>query len=521
MKEKAGFENCTLPDLLRRSVKQFPQQRAIVYNGKHLDYSTFDQLTDRVAAFLTAQGIAKGDRIGLYCLNCDAFPVAYFGIIKAGAVAVPVNVLLSIDELTHIFNDSGIRALIFHGQFAEAVSALRGRINALAFTLGISDETLPEADWTWSQAIGFSGEPPAPVFDPSEDIAAIIYTSGTTGRPKGAMLTHSNLAANTWSVKEALRLQVGEERLLIVLPMFHSFAGTVGVLMPLFYGCTIVVMTRFEPQQVADTIEAEKATIFLGVPTMYNIMLSLPESATKQLKSLRLCISGGAAMPVTVMQKFEERFGKAINEGDGPTECSPVTCVNPVDGVRKIGSVGFAIPLVEMKIIDAEGREQPTGEIGEICVRGPNVMKGYWNLPAATQEAFFGEWFRTGDLGHKDEEGYFFIVDRLKDMIIFNGINVYPRMVEEVLYRLPAIQEAAVIGEPHDLHGEIPVAYVALKEGQNTTEADIITFCSKHLGRHEVPHKVHFVDELPKNVTGKILKRALRVHGELERGVAL
>jgi long-chain acyl-CoA synthetase len=301
--------------------------------------------------------------------------------------------------------------------------------------------------------------------------------------------------------------------------MFHSFAGTVGMLLPLLYGCTIAPLPRFDPKEVAETIEASKATMFLAVPSMYNALLKLPDEYTQKLGSLRFGISGGAAMPQAVMKQFEARFNKLIYEGDGPTECSPVTCLNPVGGKRKPASVGRPIPGVEMKIMDDNGKEMPRNEIGEICVKGPNIMKGYWNLPDETRAAMFGPWFRTGDLGTEDDEGYFFIVDRKKDMVIVNGMNVYPRMVEEVLYRYAPVNEAAVVGEPHPAHGEIPVAYLSLKDGQSATQAEVRKFCQDHLGQFQIPRKVVFMKDLPKNATGKILKRELRRQGELERGV--
>jgi len=303
------------------------------------------------------------------------------------------------------------------------------------------------------------------------------------------------------------------------LPMFHAFAATASMLTPLLNGCTIVPVPRFEPARVADMIQSVSVTVFMAVPSMFTVLLNLPDEDTAKFRSLKCCVSGGAAMPVEIMKQFEQKFGLPIYEGDGPTECSPVTCVNPVGGTRKPGSVGLPLPRVEMKILDDRGHELPQGEVGEICVRGPNVMKGYWNRPDETRDAFFGEWFRTGDLGMKDEDGYFFIVDRIKDMIIVNGMNVYPRVIEEVLYTFPSIHEAAVIGEPHKLHGEIPVAYVALKAGASATAKDIHAFCRENIGRHKVPRKVFFLPELPKNAAGKILKRALRKDGEIERGV--
>jgi len=265
--------------------------------------------------------------------------------------------------------------------------------------------------------------------------------------------------------------------------------------------------------------------LLMGVPSMYVALLRLPDAVVPHFETLKFCVSGGAALPVAVMREFETRFGKKIYEGDGPTECSPVTCVNPIGGETKPGTVGRPVPDVEMKIVDEQGRDVPDGMIGEICVRGPNVMKGYWKLPAETKEAFFGDWFRTGDLGTRDADGYFSILDRRKDMIIVNGMNIYPRMIEEVLAQCEGVREAAVVGEPHPMHGEIPVAYVALKEGVPTSKsvgmtiAQLRACCLENLGRHEVPRKFFFLPELPKNAAGKIMKRELRKHGEIERGV--
>ena len=358
-----------------------------------------------------------------------------------------------------------------------------------------------------------------PSLNPAEDLVAIIYTSGTTGRPKGAMLTHQNLFFNTLSIQHALHLQPGRERFVTVLPMFHAFAATACMLSPLLYGNAIIPLPRFDPGQVADAIAATQATIFCGVPSMFTSLLRLPDAAVEKFASLRYAVSGGAALPVEVLTQFEKKFGKVIYEGDGPTECSPVTCVNPIGGRAKPGTVGLPVPFVEMQIRDDAGAELPHGQIGEICVRGLNVMKGYWNLPDDTRAAFFGDWFRTGDLGTEDDDGYFSILDRKKDMIIVNGMNVYPRIIEEILYQHPGVREAAVVGEPDELHGEIPVVFIAPKEAASLTAADVRTFCREHLGRHEVPRKVFFRPELPKNAAGKILKRELRLAGELERGV--
>ena len=513
------FPDASLPELLEQSTRRFADHRAIVCGDRSVDFATFGRRTERLAAGLCERGIRKGDRIGLYCVNSDAFAVAYFGILKAGATVVPINLLLNPKEVVYILEDAGVRALIYHDAFTAAVDAVRAELADLELLVCIGEKKSAAADIAWPELLATEAAPPEIALDPAEDLAAILYTSGTTGQPKGAMLTHRNLVANSVSTEMALQLEPGKDVLLVVLPMFHAFAATVCMIFPLLNGCTMVTLPRFDPQQVAEVIAAEGVTLLPAVPSMYNVLLRLPDEAVPNFASLKYAVSGGAALPASVLEAFEKRFGKAIFEGDGPTECSPVTCVNPIDGERKVGSVGPPVPGVEMKILDDNGDELPNGEIGEICVRGPNVMKGYWKRPEETREAFFGEWFRTGDLGTEDDDGYFYILDRKKDMIIVNGMNVYPRVVEEVLYRHPAIREAAVVGEPSELHGEIPLAYIALKDDAQLDARDVRAFCRENLGRHEIPRKVLFLPQLPKNAAGKILKRELRKHGEIERGI--
>lgn len=509
----------SLPDIFRATARQNGEAEAIVSAGRTLNYAMLDLLSDRVAGTLAEKDITKGDRVGLYCPNSDAFAIAYLGIIKCGAVVVPVNLLLNPKEIAFIFNDAEISAFIYHEAFAASAAMIKPLVPSLKTCIFIGASQPAPSELSWSEILKQEKAPPKITIDPAEDLAAVLYTSGTTGRPKGAMLTHRNLSVNTRSVRNALQLEPGSERLLVVLPMFHAFAATAGMLAPLLYGAAIVPLPRFEPAHVADTIERERITVFLGVPSMFVALLHLPEHFTAKFTPLKFCVSGGAALPVAVMEQFEKRFGKLIYEGDGPTECSPVTCVNPIGGKRKYGTVGQAVPGVEMKITDEEGKELPHGTIGEICVRGANVMKGYWRLPSETKESFFGEWFRTGDLGTEDDEGYFSILDRRKDIIIVNGMNIYPRMIEEVISRIPGVRECAVVGEPHKLHGEIPVAYISLVEGKEMNAESIRAFCRENLGRHEIPRKIIFMRELPKNAAGKILKRELRRHGEVERGI--
>jgi len=510
--------------MFRAGVRRFARQPAVVFDGRTLDFAAVDRMSDRVAAALARRGIRKGDRIGLYCINSDFFPLAYFGILKAGAVVVPINLLLNPKEVAFILNDAGARALFYHGIFASAVNALRPLAPDLEFFVCIGAQPAPP-DISWAECAEAQGPAPVVAFNPAEDLAAILYTSGTTGRPKGAMLTHRNLASNIRSTLQAMHVQPGEERFLVILPLFHAFAAMACMFLPLMSGNAMVPLSRFDPLHVARMIAAERITLFMGVPSMYVALLRLPDSVVPHFETLKFCVSGGAALPVAVMRAFEARFGMKIYEGDGPTECAPVTCVNPIGGQTKPGTVGLPVPNVEMKIVDEQGRDVADGAIGEICVRGPNVMKGYWKLPAETKEAFFGDWFRTGDLGVRDADGYFSILDRRKDMIIVNGMNIYPRVIEEVLARCEGVCEAAVVGEPHKMHGEIPVAYVALKDGVPAPErvgpaiARLRACCLESLGRHEAPRKFLFLPELPKNAAGKIMKRELRKHGEIERGV--
>lgn len=509
----------SLPDLIRQSAKCYGDCPAVITPERTISHKEIGELSDKVAAGLASRGIEKGDRVALYCVNSAEFAVAYVGIVKAGAVVVPVNLMQKPAEVSYVLTDSSVKGLIYHAQFEENALHQIESVSSLDFAICIGGEVPPVAIG-WDLFLQNEQRVPEVRFEPADDLVAILYTSGTTGRPKGAMLTHTNLVANTQSVIKAMLWRAGEDRVLLVLPMFHAFAATVGMLTPLTCGCAFIPLPKFEPDQVAQVTEAHQATIFLAVPSMYNLLLRIKEARVPCFESIRFCVSGGASMPLEVMRQFESRFKKKIYEGDGPTECSPVTCVNPIGGVTKPGTVGLPVPGVEMSIVDDSGDVLPLGEVGEIAVKGASVMKGYWNLPEETAASFHGEWFLTGDLGTEDEEGYFSIVDRKKDMVIVNGMNVYPRIIEEVLYRFQAVIEAAVIGEPDRLHGENVVAYVVVGD-QTVSSAEIRSWCREHLGRYEVPKKIFIIEALPKNAAGKILKRELRRQGEIERGVDL
>lgn len=499
-------------------VKANPDQVLVKYVDGNRSFGDIDQASDSVATSLIKNGVKKGDRVALYCINGDSFISAYLGIIKAGAIVVPINLMINAREVSHILEDAGVSGFIYHQAMNDAVAGFREQLKAMTFVCCIGEPAVQQ-DELFSQWLEEMEKPLLVDIDAQQDVAVILYTSGTTGFPKGAMLTHNNLLSNTNSVIQALDLKAGRDTLLVVLPMFHAFAATVGMLTPLLHGIACAPVTKFDPALISDVIEKTQATAFLGVPSMYGAILRLPEQRLAQWQGIRFGVSGGAAMPVALMQAFEQRFGFPILEGDGPTECSPVTSVTRPEGQRKSGSVGTAVPDVQVQIFNDAGEKQATGEMGEICVKGPNIMKGYWRNPEATAEVFFDDWLRTGDIGYLDEDDYIFMVDRKKDLIIVNGMNVYPRMVEEVLFQHEAIIEAAVVGEPNSAHGEIVVAHVIAEADSALTEADVKSWCKEHLGQHQRPRKIILRDSLPKNATGKILKRELRLEGELERGI--
>lgn len=511
-------EYTSLGEMIRGSARHWSEKSAVIFQGQHTAYQSVEQLSNQIANALSKSGIGRGDHVALYCINSPWFICAYFGIVKTGAAVVPINLLLNPREVRYILSDSEATGLVYFDSFEPNLISIRDSLVDLKKLIVIGEPgslgARPLSDVAASESPVFE----IPSIDQKQTTAAIIYTSGTTGEPKGAMLTHRNLLHNVYSVTQALPIE-HDDVFIAVLPMFHSFGATACTMTPLSVGATVAAVPRFSPDEVGETIVSTKATVFLGVPSMYTVFANVREDRKPDFSSLRFCISGGAALPGEVMKRFEEKYQIPILEGDGPTECSPVTSVNPFEGDRKPGSIGLPVLGVEMKIFDDTGTELPAGEVGEIVVRGENVMKGYLNRPEETAEAFFGDWYRTGDVGYQDEDGYFYIVDRKKELIIVNGMNVYPRMVEEVLYRHSAIAEVAVVPEPNRLHGEVPRAVIALKPDMTATKEEIIRLCKENLGPHQMPRIIEFVSELPKTPTGKILKRALVRKGEVERGI--
>jgi long-chain acyl-CoA synthetase len=506
-----------LSDLIRRGAERHPDRPAIRFDGAVVTYGDLGCQVDRLARALHQRGVAAGDRVGLLLPNLPVTTVAYFGAVAAGAVVVPANPLLKAAELAHIWRDSDVRLVIAAPSLLETAREALASLTPPRTLVSIGEQRdTPEEVVAIGRLLAEGAEaPPPPSRAREDDPAVCLYTSGTTGKPKGALLSHRNLLANCRQIAGALRL-TADDNVLCVLPLFHSFGATVCQNTPLYSGARLTLVETFHPARALEIIERARPTLFPGVPAMYAAILKTAPDRKADLSSLRACLSGGAPMPLAVMQAFEARFGAPILEGDGPTECSPATSINPLGGVRKCGTIGLPLHGIEMKIVGDDDRELSDGEVGEIVVRGENVMLGYHNQPEATAEAMRGGWYHTGDLGTRDGDGYFSIVDRKKDMLIVGGLNVYPREVEEVLYAHPAIADAAVIGAHDDLRGEVPMAVVALKPGVSAAAPELTSWCRERLANFKVPRKVLFRESLPRSATGKILKRLLRKELDLE-----
>jgi long-chain acyl-CoA synthetase len=463
---------------------------------------TWEQLAGasaHAAGLLAEEGIEPGDRVGLMLPNVPQFPILYYGILRAGGVVVPMNVLLKEREVAYYLEDSGAKLLLAWEGMFDAAQA--GAEKAGAKVIKVDSEG-------FVQRLG-AATPREEIADrDGQDTAVLLYTSGTTGSPKGAELTHDNLRSNA-ETSAALYDGGPDDVMLGALPLFHAFGQTCAMNVSVVTGACLSLIPRFEPAKALEIFQRDAVTIFLGVPTMYGALLHAPDRDDYDTSSLRVCVSGGSAMPVELLKGFEDAFGCDILEGYGLSETSPTASFNQLGQERKPGSIGTPVPGVEMKLLDEDGNEVADGEVGEIVIKGPNVMKGYWNKPDATEEAIVDGWFASGDLAKRDEDGYYFIVDRKKELIVRGGYNVYPREIEEVLYEHPAVREAAVIGIPDDHMGEEVGAAIALKDGEDASEEDIKAFVKDQVAGYKYPRKVWFVDELPKGPTGKILKREI------------
>jgi long-chain acyl-CoA synthetase len=463
-----------------------------------LNYGALNAGIARAAGFLRSKGVEEGDRVAIQLPNVPYFPVVYFGALRLGAVVVPMNPLLKGREVAYYLNDSGARLMLAWPDFAEAAESGAEEAGA---------ECILTKPGEFEGLLG--------AVDPVEDVASradddaavIIYTSGTTGSPKGAALTHANLAAGASTARELVDIDV-EDVAVATLPLFHVFGMNSVMNVCLVNGGSMTLVPRFTPEKVLEVIERDRATVFAGVPTMFSALLNHPAREDTDTSSLKFCVSGGAAIPVEVLRGFEKAFGTTILEGYGLSETTGMGSFN-VQDKRKPGSIGVPVGGTEMKVVDDDGNELPQGEPGEVVMRGPFVMREYWNKPDATEEAMAGGWFHTGDIAKVDEDGYLFIVDRKKELIIRGGYNVYPREVEEVIYSHPAVREAAVVGVPHAELGEEVGAAVALRDGEQVSPDDLRAYVKERVAAYKYPREVWLVDELPKGPTGKILKREI------------
>ena len=488
---------------VERAAIFFPDKIAILFEDRKITYKELDQAGNRLANAFAAHGIEKGDRVALYLPNIPEFAFCYLAAVKIGAIAVSVNPMLKSDELKYLLNDSGSKLLCTVGELLPHVSTNDyPTVKHILVCEGDSAGNPILADWSNAGSIDGKSVEMSP-----QDPAVLLYTSGTTGFPKGATLTHGNLVSNVWATVHHAGFK-REDRLPLFLPLFHVF-GQNFIMNGAFSACaTLVLYRRFIPDLVLDSIGRDKVTLFFAVPTIYIALLNM-DLSKYDLSSLRYEFSAAATMPREISAQWTERFGRSIYEGYGLTECSPFAAYNH-DFRHKFGSVGTPVENFEVKILDEEDNEVPLGDWGEICIKGPGVMSGYWNRPEETAQALRNGWLHSGDTGAMDEEGYIFIVDRVKDMINVAGFKVWPAEVEQALYKHPAVKEIAVYGVPDPEKGEKVKAAVVLKDGVTCTKEEIIAYCKEKMANYKIPHSIDFVGELPKSATGKILKRVLR-----------
>jgi long-chain acyl-CoA synthetase len=527
----------TVPDFLRESAQKYPSQVATVFMGARLTYRQLKERVDRFAAGLMDLGVRKGDRVSIMLPNCPQAIIAYYATLSLGAVAVMTNPLYVERELEHQWTDAGVETAVILDRLWPRVQKVRpqtplrrvivtGIQDYLPFPKNLLYPLKARHEGTWVDIPHQEGVVSfrrlvahQPRIGPEievkpNDLACLQYTGGTTGIPKGAMLSHRNLVASVTQIRRFLlhKNEEATDKVIAVLPLFHAY-GMNGVMnLGVHLAATLVLLPLFSIKMLMDAIRKERPTFFLGVPALYVAVNNYPNVDKIDLTCIKACFSGAAPLPVEVIEKFEERTQARIAEAYGMTEASSVTHVNPMYGLRKYGSVGVPIVGTDARIVDPDNGTQdlPLGQVGELAVKGPQVMKGYWNQPAETAEVLRDGWLYTGDLAQMDEDGYFYIVERKKDLILSGGLNIYPREVEEVLYEHPKVLEAAVVGVPDAVRGEKVKAFVVLKPGQTVTRSEIVRFCRERLAPYKVPRAVAFRDALPKSLAGKVLRRALR-----------
>ena len=491
---------------VERAAKFFPEKPAIIFEGTQISYADLNARVNRLANGLNANGIGRGACVALYLPNIPEFAICYLAAVRVGSIAVSINSMYKSEELKYIVNDSGCVLIFTTGDLLPNIPL--NECPSLKQVLVCEGD--PQNNPTLEAWLEKGSSQGATLDMASDDPAALLYTSGTTGFPKGATLSHGNVVSNAWSAVHHAGF-THQDRMILFLPIFHVF-GQDFIMNATFMACgTLVLHRRFVPDRVIDSIHRDRVSMFFAVPTIYIALLNMP-LPNDGFSSIRYEFSAAATMPREISARWTERFGRPVYEGYGLTECSPFACYNH-DFRHKFGSVGTPIENFEIKILDQDDSEMPVGKWGEICIRGPGVMKGYWKKPSETQHALRNGWLHSGDIGMLDDEGYVFIVDRVKDMINVSGFKVWPAEVEEFLYKHPAIREVAVFGTPHPDKGETVVAAIVLKDGETATSAEVIDYCRNHLAVYKAPARVDFLPELPKSATGKILKRTLREQG--------
>ena len=527
----------TISDLLDNAARNYPKQTAIIYLGTRISYEQLKQQVDKLAAALHHMGIRKGDRVAIMMPNCPQTIIAYYAVLSLGAVTVMTNPLYVVRELEHQWGDAGVEMVIGLDLFWPQIDGARQKLPIKQVILAGIQDYMPlvkrtlapfalkrKGKWVdvnygdtvqaFKKLLGRRFSPPPRVELEPEALACLQYTGGTTGLPKGAMLTHRNLVASLAQVRSFLLYEhrETEDVALAIMPFFHVYGMNGLINMATYMAATLVLIPQPEIKPIVEAIVAERPTFFLGVPALFVALNNYRSIDQIDLTSIKAVFSGAAPLPVDVMTQFEARTGARIAEAYGMTEASSVTHVNPLKGQRKFGSIGIPIIGTDAKIVDVDDPTKPVavGQDGELMIKGPQVMQGYWNRPEETETTLIEGWLRTGDIARMDEEGYFYIVDRKKDMILSAGFNVYPREVEEVLYQHPKIKEVAVIGLPDGVRGERITAYVSLLPGETATATEIRSFCREHLAPYKQPRKIIFRDDLPKSLAGKVLRRQLR-----------
>lgn len=537
VRKHIDFPEVPLHSLLEEASKKFPEQTAIIYFDKAMSYRELNHLSDKFATALDGLGVRKGDKVAIFLPNIPQFIISYYGIAKIGAIETAISPLYKEREVEHQLNDSEAETIVVLDALYPTLEKVLAKTKVKRVIVTSLKEYMPAATAFLGSLLKkipshkverrsntyffrelqskYEANPPKVDINPKEDLVALQYTGGTTGISKGAMLTHTNLVSNAMSCAEWLRGTTGGETFLTVLPLFHIYGMTTGMNAPIYMAGKMVLLPRFEAISTFHSIQKHKVTVFCGAPTMYSMLLVHPNCERYDLKSVRFCISGSAPLPPEVQKQWMEVTGGVLVEGYGLTESSPVTHCNPLDRSMKtvkVGSIGLPWPSTDAKIMEAEtgDRELTVGGTGELVVKGPQVMKGYWKMPEESANVLRDGWLYTGDIGKMDEDGYFYITDRKKDLIKYKGYSVYPREIEDVIYEHPAVKLCAVIGKPDPVASEIPKAFIVLKEGKTATAEEIKQFVNSRVAPYKAVREIEFRAELPMTLVGKVLRRVLQ-----------